>query len=76
MFHRPDCRLLSSLSLFRVCRAGFEQDIEGDHSFHPDSCRGEINLQVTPIVRTITAVCVFVWTKGPAYLHGYTRLVL
>uniref|UniRef100_A0A3B4TA68 Sema domain, transmembrane domain (TM), and cytoplasmic domain, (semaphorin) 6Ca n=1 Tax=Seriola dumerili TaxID=41447 RepID=A0A3B4TA68_SERDU len=24
--------------------AGFEQDIEGDHSFHPDSCHGKINL--------------------------------
>uniref|UniRef100_A0A3B4XVV9 Sema domain, transmembrane domain (TM), and cytoplasmic domain, (semaphorin) 6Ca n=1 Tax=Seriola lalandi dorsalis TaxID=1841481 RepID=A0A3B4XVV9_SERLL len=25
-------------------KAGFEQDIEGDHSFHPDSCHGKINL--------------------------------
>uniref|UniRef100_A0A3Q3CYJ6 Sema domain, transmembrane domain (TM), and cytoplasmic domain, (semaphorin) 6Ca n=1 Tax=Haplochromis burtoni TaxID=8153 RepID=A0A3Q3CYJ6_HAPBU len=57
----PYCIWLRTGSCANVApgfKAGFEQDIEGDHSFHPDSCRGEISLQVTPTVRTITAVCV------------------
>ncbi|CAJ1084220.1 semaphorin-6D-like [Xyrichtys novacula] len=35
-------------------KAGFEQDIEGDHSSHPDSCHGEINYQSTAAITTRT----------------------
>uniref|UniRef100_A0A3Q0R4H5 Sema domain, transmembrane domain (TM), and cytoplasmic domain, (semaphorin) 6Ca n=1 Tax=Amphilophus citrinellus TaxID=61819 RepID=A0A3Q0R4H5_AMPCI len=43
----PYCIWLRTGSCANVApgfKAGFEQDIEGDHSFHPDSCRGKIKL--------------------------------
>nr|XP_024656813.1 semaphorin-6D [Maylandia zebra] len=41
----PYCIWLRTGSCANVApgfKAGFEQDIEGDHSFHPDSCRADV----------------------------------